>query len=372
MEIANSKDELEKEVKTFKDLEDQVVSINNCCACGACVAYCELQEFNIIEMEGYNPKFKSEKNAENCKECGVCFYICPQTIPLLDALNGIHNVKDELGNIIDVFACRTTDAVIKEVGQDGGIVSTVLRYLFDTNNIDATIVSECDENFQPIPKLIYNKEDLLKSSGTRYSISSNILPLKDFYNIAPEIITKQKRIFDVDQLRIAFVGTPCQCRAINKMKLLNVKPAHVISIVISLFCFENFDYSKLMELLKSKTNVDPSNIKKTQIKKNFFLTSKADEQFELTLTELNDAVRNHCHECDEFTGKFSDISIGGSGAPTGYSMVIIRTEKGQKLMDSLLSEGKIEKYHIPSEQISDWKPKKINLFRRMISRKTNK
>jgi coenzyme F420 hydrogenase subunit beta len=359
-----------EEVKTFKDLNDEIIAKDLCCSCGACVAYCEVQEFDVIEMKGYTPIFKSEKTEEHCKECGLCFFICPQTQPLTDKLELIHQVKDELGNILDVVAARTTDKVIREVGQDGGTVSTILKYLFETNNIDGAIVSEYDENFQPIPKIIYNKDDLVKSAGTRYSISPNILPLKDLYTVAQDILEKQKRIFDVDQLRLAFIGTPCQCRAINKMKLLGVKPAHVISIVISLFCFENFDYGKLMDILKTKTSVDSSNIKKTSIKKNFFVTSKDDQQFEVPIKDLDEAVRNHCNECDEFTGKYSDISIGASGAPSGYSMVIVRTDKGLNLIDSLLTDGYIEKYTIPDDQVQEWKPKKINWFKKMISIKT--
>ncbi|MHA1468422.1 MAG: Coenzyme F420 hydrogenase/dehydrogenase, beta subunit C-terminal domain, partial [Promethearchaeota archaeon] len=195
-------------------------------------------------------------------------------------------------------------------------------------------------------------------------------PLKDLYSVAQEILEAQKRIFDVDQLRLAFIGTPCQCRAINKMKLLNVKPAHVISIIVSLFCFENFDYSKLMDILKTKSGVDPSNIKKTSIKKNFFVTSKEDQQFEVPIKDLDEAVRNHCNECDEFTGKYSDISVGASGAPSGYSMIIVRTDKGRNLIDHLLTDGHIEKYTIPDDQVQEWKPKKINWFKKMISIKT--
>ena len=361
-----------KEIKTFKDLEDEVVSSNKCCACGACVAYCEIQGFDVIEMEGYTPKFKSDKNAENCKECGLCFYICPQTEPLTDKLNGLYLIEDELGHISDVISAKTTNAKIKEVGQDGGVVSTILSYLFDTNQIDAAIVSEYDENFQPIPTLIDNKDDLIKSAGTRYSISSNILPLKDLYAMADKLIEEHTNVYDIDQLSLAFVGTPCQCRAISKMKLLNVKPAHVINYVFSLFCFENFDYAKLMEIIKSKTKIEPSQIKKTQIKKNMFVTSKDGKTVEINIKDLDDAVRSHCNECDEFVGRFSDLSFGGSGAPTGYSMIIMRSEKAQNLIDSVISEGLIEKYKIPAEQYLEWKPKKINWFRKMTSFKTKK
>ena len=55
----------EVKIRTFKDLNDEIIDKDLCCSCGACVSYCEVQEFNVIEMKGYTPVFKSEKTEEN-------------------------------------------------------------------------------------------------------------------------------------------------------------------------------------------------------------------------------------------------------------------------------------------------------------------
>jgi len=361
-----------KDIKIFENLEDEIIKTEKCCACGACVAYCSSQSFDVIKMEGYTPRFISDANVENCKECGLCYYICPQTEPLMKQLDEKYRIKDEIGFIQNVVAAKTTSEKIKEMGQDGGLVTTLLMYLFDKNKIDAAIVSEYDENLQPIPKIIYNKEELLKSSGTRYSISSNILPLKDLYNIAEEIVEKHHQIYDINQIRMAFVGTPCQCRAVRKMQLLNLSPAHVIKYVFGLFCMENFDYEKLFQLVKKETNEDPMNIAKMNIKKNFFITNKENKVYEVDLKKFDDAVRNHCHECDEFTSRFADISFGGSGAVQGNSMIVIRTEKGEDLIRDLIIEGYIDKFTPKKTGIIEWKSNKINLFRRMTNNKIKK
>ncbi len=361
-----------KDVKIFKDLEDEIIKTNLCCSCGACIAYCSSQSFDVIKMEGYTPQFISDANEENCKECGLCYYICPQTNPLLKEITNKYKIKDELGFISDIVAAKTTDEKIREMGQDGGFVSTVLTYLFDKNKIDAAIVSEYDENRKPIPKIIYNKEDILKSAGTRYTISSNLLPLKDFYEVAEKVLEKQKQIFDINQLKMAFIGTPCQCRAVRKMQLLNISPTHTIKYVISLFCMENFDYSKLFELVKAETNETPATITKMNIKKNFYITSKAGDVNEVELKKFDPAVRNHCHECDEFTGRFSDISVGGSGAVQQNSMIIIRTETGEELITSLLNEDYIQKFVPKTMDFPTWKSKKVDLLRRMTTNKINK
>ncbi|MFX0048387.1 MAG: Coenzyme F420 hydrogenase/dehydrogenase, beta subunit C-terminal domain [Candidatus Hermodarchaeota archaeon] len=362
---------LRNEVKTFEDLENEIIKNNNCCACGACIAYCENQHFNVIEMNEHVPSFKSEKNVENCTKCGVCYYICPQTKVLLKELKDTYYIEDNIGHIVNFLAAKTTYSTLEKVGQDGGVVSAILTYLFEKGKIDAAIVSEFDQNFEPVPKIIFDKEDLLKSAGTRYSISSQVSPLKNLYSIPQEILMK-KEIFDINQLRIAFIGTPCHCRAVSKMKFLRVKPAHVIRYVIGLFCFENFVYTQLYDILKREAKVDPTKIKKTWIKKNFFIQTKDDKQLEIDIKTLDPAVRINCHECDEFTGRFTDISVGASGAPEGYSMILIRTDNGEKVINNMLSEGIIKQFIIPSSKTIEWKNKKLDLYNKLISMKQKK
>ena len=359
----------QKNVKNFEDLKNEIIINNKCCACGACVAYCESQGFDVIEMNGYVPEFKSEKSVNNCTKCGICYYICPQTIVLLEELNNNHYIEDDIGHIVKILAAKTTISTLEKVGQNGGVVSAILTYLFEKNKIDAAIVSEFDHNFEPIPKIIFDKEDLLKSAGTRYSISPQLFPLKDLYNTSQEILLK-KEIFDINNLRMAFIGTPCQCRAVSKMKFLYVKPAHVIKYIISLFCYENFNYNQLQEILKREIKIDPSNIKRAWIKKNFFIRTQNDEDFEINIKTLNSAARPHCLECNDFLGRFSDISVGSSGAPDKYSMVIIRTETGERLINSALSRGLIEQYIVPANKSTEWKTRKLNYYRKMISLKT--
>jgi coenzyme F420 hydrogenase subunit beta len=322
-------------------------------------------------MENHEPKFISDENVDNCKKCGVCYYICPQTTPLLKEITETYKIADELGFVRDIIAAKTTDEKIHEIGQDGGLVTTILTYLFDKNEIDGAVVSEYDENLQTIPKIIHDKEDLAKSAGTRYSISSNILPLEDLTQIAG-IIMEKKGMFDLDKLRIAFIGTPCQVRAIRKMQFLNVSPAHVVKYVFGLFCMENFNHEKLFELVKAETNEEPSNISRMNIKKNFYITNKSDTVHEVELHKFDDAVRSSCHECDEFTGRFSDISFGGSGAVQKNNMIIIRTEKGQALINTLISEGYIQQFLPKTMTLPVWKGKKLGLLKRMTTNKTEK
>ncbi|MHC1610125.1 MAG: Coenzyme F420 hydrogenase/dehydrogenase, beta subunit C-terminal domain, partial [Candidatus Methanospirareceae archaeon] len=53
------------------------------------------------------------------------------------------------------------------------------------------------------------------------------------------------------------------------------------------------------------------------------------------VTALEDAVRNNCFYCEDFTAKLADISVGSVGSPEGSSTVIIRSKKGEELFNSL-------------------------------------
>ncbi|MFX1385320.1 MAG: Coenzyme F420 hydrogenase/dehydrogenase, beta subunit C-terminal domain [Promethearchaeota archaeon] len=355
-------------IPTFEDLENEIIQTEKCCACGACIGYCESQGFDVIEMTDNTPRFKSKNSIDNCTKCGICYYICPQTKTLMKELNNNYYIHDNVGHIKKILAAKSTNSAIKEIRQNGGIVTAILSYLFEKHKIDAAIVSEFNDNFEPIPKIIFDKEDLFKSAGTRYSISPQIFPLKNI-NKLPQEILKKKEIFSIDQLRIAFIGTPCQCRAISKMKFLDIKPAHIIKYNIGLFCFENFNYSQLYDIIERETKVDPTNIKKTWIKKNFFLQTKDNQQFEIDIKTLNPAVRSNCLECDEFTGRFTDISVGASGAPEGYSMILIRTELGEKVINDMLSKSLILQFIVPFDKTIQWKNKKLECFKKLISLK---
>ena len=219
------------QVKNFINLDFEIIQNNLCCSCGACVAYCESQNFNVIEMVNYTPKFKSEKHEKNCTECGVCYYICPETDTLADLLPTSTPMEENLIPLIDKIAAKYSDKEIPEVDEEWSVVTIILWYLFDKHKIDAAVVSEYDDHLKSRPKLIFDKKELLENAETRFSIRKQILPLKDLYNIPLEI-QKEKVFYDLDQMRVALVGTPCQIRAIRKMKLLSIKPAHVIKYMI--------------------------------------------------------------------------------------------------------------------------------------------
>ena len=143
------------DIKTFRNLEDDVISVNRCCACGACIAYCENQVFNVIEMENYIPKFKTDKSVENCKECGYCYYICPQTEPLLDKLK-----MECCGNPLDKsdkeISLQMIDNKFKSIQEAGAnCITLVCPACFQQFDFNQRELSKEKENSYNFPVFIY-------------------------------------------------------------------------------------------------------------------------------------------------------------------------------------------------------------------------
>lgn len=143
--------------------------------------------------------------------------------------------------------------------------------------------------------------------------------------------------------RVAMVGTPCHIIAAAKMEknsdYLGDSP---IDIKIGLFCMENFSYSYLKKLLE-KHNTNMKDVTACRIEKGyawFFLTE--DRLLKIPLEELKSCARKNCNICMDFTSELSDLSIGSVGSPDGWSTVIIRSNKGLKLLKDAEQSGYIK------------------------------
>ncbi len=144
------------------------------------------------------------------------------------------------------------------------------------------------------------------------------------------------------------VGTPCQIVAATKMDQF-LDEEFPVDIKIGLFCMENFSYSYMKEMLKEEYDVDMKDVLECRIEKGylwFFLTE--DRTVKIPINKAKKCVRKNCTVCMDFTSELSDVSVGSVGSPEGWSTVIIRTEKGLKLIEDAEKDD-----YIQTKPISD-------------------
>ena len=161
--------------------------------------------------------------------------------------------------------------------------------------------------------------------------------------------------------RIAMVGTPCEIMAASKLQHYTDSP---IDVKLGLFCMENFSYKYFVNLLK-EYDLKMEDIEKFQIDKGFvFLLLKTKETVKIPLSVAKRIIRKNCNICVELTSETSDISIGSIGSDDGWSTLIIRTKKGEEIVD-----GAIEQKFIEAKELSETQ---FNLLNKLAENKINK
>ncbi len=332
--------------KTFQDLIKEVHEKGICQECGGCTSFCSATFENVI---GFKEPFSPPEyiNKEECLECGICYYICPQTHVLDEDLNKTYQFTNfasmPLGNFEDIYSCQTNDPEFLKIGTDGGIVNTIINYLLENKIIDGAIVSKFDAPFSRESMFADNKDELFKASGTKLEITSQLDEIQRFCTYTRSIPKFNHFKFK----KLAIVGTPCQIYTIRCMQNLGVTPSEYIEICLGLFCYHNFLFDKSqIEIFEKDFKIKFENIKKINIKEDLILKledkSSKEKIIHISFEKLGNYIRPACHSCSDFTNVYSDISFGGLSSPDRYTTVIPRTEKGKQLLHKVLDAKAIK------------------------------
>jgi len=329
--------------KTFQDLIEEVHNRGICEECGGCVSFCNAAEYEVIGFKDpYLPPEYIHK--DKCLECGICYYICPQTHILDDDLNKTYKFSDfssmPIGYYEDIYSCQATEKAFLENGTDGGVVNSIINFMIEKKIVDAAIVSKTDAPFLREATLADSKYDLLKSSGARLDISPHLDEIQKFSTYTSSISELNYYKFK----KLAVVGTPCQLYTIRCMEDLGVTPSENVEICLGLFCYENFLFEKSqIEKFEKDFSIKFSDIEKINIKEDVILKLRDDGNGEkivhIPFNHLKNYMRSACNACDDFTNIYADISFGGLGSSDKYTTVIPRTEKGIKIFSQAVESG---------------------------------
>lgn len=310
-----------------ESLGKNVVETGMCVGCGACILVCP---FNCIEYREGKPVL-----VKDCKVCGICPRACPQYEQSLSEIENFvfgreRHPNEDFGVHRKLLVARAKDAKVRSLAQDGGVVTALLIFGLEKGLIDGAIVSGIskDKPLYPTPRLATTPKEVLESAGTRYTYSPNILALAE--------AVKQKR------QRVAFVGTPCQIRAVRKMQIAGLKKYTAsLKLLIGLMCSESFTYEGLMEkYVHEKLGINLNDIVKINIKGKMLVATKSDVKA-IPLAEVKEYVRKSCSFCNDFSSELADISTGGLGLE-GWTFVVIRTKEGEEFFEAAEKAGVLE------------------------------
>ena len=320
-------DYIQKKLEGKKDsygmLMKEIIRAGICTECGTCAAVCPVLEWDHLAGQ---PKLIGK-----CTGCGICYNQCPRTI------------TDPIQLMGEFKTGYVSNTNIPEVigAQDGGTVTTLLSYLFDEHLIDAAIVAMKDPKnpWHPVAQIITNKEDAIKAAGSIYCHSQTVEALMD-------AIRQGYR-------SIAFVGTPCNIDAVDKMTsspagmLKYFMRAHILKI--GLFCMDSFAPETLYPFFE-KDGIELAKVVKMDINKGKFhvyYDHDGEPVKSYTIKQLHKFKSSSCNFCTDLTAENADISIGSVGSGPKKNTAFARTGIGTEIIEDAAKKGyiKIEPYN---------------------------
>lgn len=344
--------------KIFASLLTEVVNARLCMFCGACIAACPVNV--VVPTSEEKPTLKGR-----CILCGLCYYSCPRVeLPLKTIESqffGRERTEKEavLGIHLGVWSVRATDEETLKVCQDGGVVTTLLKYALKNKIIDhaITVGTESANPWRPKAIIIGDPDQLISTAGSKYVATGSISALADACAGYPDS-------------RLGFVGVPCQIQALQRMRTRgNSKTAERVSLTIGLFCYNTYRYTSLIqEFIEKQHNVDPAQITKMECKDGVFRAfQNGTMRIEVPLKELEPFVLPACQKCQDFTGELADLSIGHVGSEEGWCTVITRTQKGVSILEEASAAG-----HVHSKPVSSADPGMNKIIRLSAKKKERK
>jgi coenzyme F420 hydrogenase subunit beta len=315
-----------------------------------------------------------------CSGCGACAAIAPdalsiegdragflrpvQTAPLTaeqerrvaEACPGLGLTQDPAGRTdhplwgpyISVETCHAADPALRHRASSGGGLSAILVHLLDSGAVDRVLQVAADPDLPFANRIVLNAtaEQVFDSAGSRYAPSA---PLA---GIGP--------LLDTD-LRIAFVGKPCDVAALRALARSDPRIDQRFPYMLSFFCAGVPSLTGAREVLK-RLGVAEASLASFRYRGDGWpgfatATTTAGETSRMSYADswggiLARNLQFRCKICPDGTGGFADLVCADAweadeqGYPLfeerdGVSLVMSRTDKGEALLRDAQASGHI-------------------------------
>ncbi|WP_315112829.1 Coenzyme F420 hydrogenase/dehydrogenase, beta subunit C-terminal domain [Clostridium intestinale] len=309
------------------------ISKKDCTGCYGCQSVCPV---NAISMDKDNEGFAYPIiNYDKCTKCNLCEIKCP----LVNKFNKIDRFSEPI-----VYAAWNKDKEIRLDSTSGGIFSELANHTFENSGFVSGAIFSDDWNVEHI---ITNEKDLLKDLRSSKYVQSSI---EGIYISIKKILREGKKVF--------FCGTPCHVAA-----LYNVVGNSENLVTCDFICRgvnSPKAFLKYLEWLEKKYDSKVTYVKfknkkygwhnfSTKIKfenGKIYNKDRYTDKYMRGYLEGNCYMRPSCHDCKfKSIPSMADITLADFWGIEninpkldnnhGTSLVMINSEKGKKLFESL-------------------------------------
>ncbi|MGE5396975.1 MAG: Coenzyme F420 hydrogenase/dehydrogenase, beta subunit C-terminal domain [Chitinophagales bacterium] len=318
-------------------LKTEVLSGPACSLCGACLDWCpylkNIEDHLVMSFDCFT-------------QDGRCYSGCPRTFTdwgkVSEQFLGTELENSDIGPVKSVYKVKG----VKPPGgkQDGGTVSTLVKTVLNNKLAEAALITGSDDNLTPTAVLTDDLQEMEKAAGSRFLAAPSMRKLAE---------AKAKGIKS-----LVAVGRPCQVQALRKMQFN--RPAETPEngvISIGLFCMWSLSWKFKAYLQQEWPGCKVERVAIPQ----HGLEVTTDQGVKLLATEkARKFIRPGCSYCWDMTSELADISVGAFEAESGWNTVLVRTAKGQELLDLAKNNGELVVEDYPAAELERLKQASFN------------
>lgn len=330
-----------------------------CCGCGVC-AYLAPESIEIVDTldHGRRPVVTNGFDADH--KADEAFLACPGHRLAHDFDQSdqelIRELVSDWGPIRAMWEGHAADAEIRLAGSSGGAATAIALFCIEKLGFHGVlhIAARKDVPYLNETVMSRSRSELLARTGSRYAPASPCDGLQKIEDAPGPCV---------------FIGKPCDVAAVQKARKLRPKLDEKIGLTIAFFCAGTPTTRGTLELLRRVGVTDPASVRSLRYRGNgwpgkwtvtFNEANKPIEEQTLTYEESWGLLARHkqwrCNICPDHTGEFADIAVGDpwyrkiQNEKTGQSLVLARTKHGLKILDDAISKNAVLLEHA-----EDWK-----------------
>lgn len=233
-------------------------------------------------------------------------------------------------NVGDMLIGYATDEGVRKRGASGGLVTAVLAAALEKGLVENVVVLKHINEFEAVPIVTDNVEEVLASSGSLHSVPVNLAR----YAVGS---------------KVALPAKPCDTRAVieqakrGKIDLDN-------TYIVGLNCGGSMHPVVTKKMLAEMYDIDPDDVVGEEIEKGklIFRTKDGNEKA-ISIDELEEAGfgrRENCRYCTLKIPVNADLACGNWGVigdmAGNATFCQVMNDKGVRLLENAIEAGRVE------------------------------
>ncbi|MFA9478209.1 Coenzyme F420 hydrogenase/dehydrogenase, beta subunit C-terminal domain [Phycisphaerales bacterium AB-hyl4] len=330
---------------------DDVAAAQLCTGCGVC-SYISPDEIEMVDVLGHGRRPRVAANPPRDARSDEAMQACPGVAlehtfdaadPELDA-----SLTAEWGPVLEVWEGYAGDQAIRHAGSSGGAATALALFGIEQGEMKGVLHTAARDDVPYLNKTVFSthRDQLLAATGSRYAPASPCDGLSHIEQADGPCV---------------FIGKPCDVAATQQTARLRPALAERLGLTIGFFCAGTPSTQGTLEMLKSMGVDHPEQLVSLRYRGNgwpgrataeFRTPNGERETRQLTYGQSwGGILQKHrqwrCYICPDHTGEFADIAVGDPwyrGVPDdepGRSLIVVRTRRGRAYLQAAAKAGYI-------------------------------